>query len=111
MFKNCKSHKNETVEHFIIKTILWKILLEKNRNAFLEFDSGVGVFDVFDKTKAVVYEVEPSMRRKEMKWSQYKDCALVEDLVMLPYKQIMKKVGVDSNLLKKLKKEIEEYVS
>jgi hypothetical protein len=112
MFKNTKSHKNETPEHFITKVLIWKSLIENGHKATLEYDSGVGVFDVFDHTTGKIYEVEPVIKPAKTlsKWSQYKDCGFVKDLVVVPYRSLFKKVGVNSKSVKELLLEIKGYI-
>jgi len=37
MFKNSKSNKSETIEHFLVKTLVWKCCLELNHEAYTEY--------------------------------------------------------------------------
>ena len=116
-FKNSKSNKAETIEHFITKTIVFKCCLEVNHKAHLEHViPGTGVFDVFDETTGVIYEIEPRLDKKkqEAKWNQYKCLAGVNDLVIVPYKKIMKDVGelpLNRQTLWKWVKEIRKYIN
>jgi hypothetical protein len=100
------------MEHFIVKVICWKILLENNRQAQIERDGGVGVNDCFDWTEGTVYEVEPTIRkdRLALKNTQYKQDAFVKEVIMLPYKEIFEAAGITQEMTRKLKKEIEKYV-
>jgi hypothetical protein len=111
-FKSTKSHKNETVEHFVTKCIVWKILLEANRKAQIERDSGAGVNDCFDWTTGTVYEIEPHIRKDRLilKNNEYKVDALVKEVIMLPYKEIFENAGISEDQVRKLKKEIEKYI-
>lgn len=111
-FKNTKSHKNETVEHFLTKSMVYKLLLENNRKASLERDSGSGVNDVFDWDNGTVYEVEPTIRadRLELKNTQYKEDAFVKEVIILPYKKIFADAGITPEQTKKLKEEIKKYL-
>jgi len=117
MFKNTKSHKNETIEHFMVKILCWKCCLELNHEAYTEYIvTGTGVFDVFDTTTGIIYEIEPRLNHKKLreKWAQYKVVSGVTDIVVIPYKTIMKKFSksrFETSTLRELVKEIKRYVN
>lgn len=116
-FKFSKSNKSETVEHFITKTVVFKCCLELNHKTYLEYViPGTGVFDVFDETTGVIYEIEPRLNQKkqDIKWNQYKCLTGVKDLIIIPYKQIMNDIGelpFNRQTLRIWVNEIKKYVN
>lgn len=95
MFMNCKTHKNETDEHWFTKILTWKILMEHCHEAAIECPLGAGVVDVFDRSTGIIYEIEPVFNKDKQahKWDQYKTDSYVKDMVIIPYKTILEKVG------------------
>ncbi len=117
-FMNGKSNKAETIEHFMCKMMVYKVLLENNHQVQIERHvSGVGVMDVFDYTTGVIYEIEPVKNQEKtmQKWNQYNVVDGVKDLVIVPYKQILKEVGFDKEILSRSvllawRKKVDEHV-
>ncbi len=105
------------MEHFIIKCIVWKICLEMNHKAFIEYDiPGTGVLDIFDQDTGIIYEVEPVHNQKKIdkKWEKYGKNAIVTDIVLIPYRDIFRKLGrlpLTGGSLRILKEEIQKYVN
>ena len=65
-------HSTETIDHWITKALLFRILRKLKHNVVTEFEiTGMGVGDVFDLTTSVQYEIETTsyskfiQRRKE----------------------------------------------
>ena len=116
MFKNSKSNKSETIEHFMVKLLCWKCCLELNHKAYIEYVvEGTGVFDVFDETTGIIYEIEPKMNYKKLreKWAQYKVVCGVNDIVLIPYKRIMTALSgltFTDDTRRRLVKEIKRYI-
>lgn len=117
-YMNAKSNKAETIEHFMCKMMVYKKLLEHNHKVAIEvYMPGNGVMDVFDYTTGVIYEIEPRLNKTKLqtKWNQFKNCNGVDDIVMIPYKKILKDVGVDTktfsvSLLREWREEVEKYI-
>lgn len=87
MFKNCLTHKKETIKHFLYKCAVYKILVEKGNDAKMEFDThGHGVVDVFDRTEGIAYEIEsnPTKDKSTQKLFEYKLYAEIKDVVIIP---------------------------
>jgi hypothetical protein len=51
-------NKRETLKHWIVKAIVFKILLNKGRNVGTEIEVGNGIVDVFDSDNKIAYEIE-----------------------------------------------------
>ena len=67
-----KMHVNETLDHWITKAILFRLLRKMKHDVITEFEiTGLGVGDLFDLTTSVQYEIETTsyskflQRRKE----------------------------------------------
>ena len=67
-----KMHSTETLDHWITKSLLFRILRKMKHDVITEFEiTGMGIGDLFDLTKSVQYEIETTsyskfiQRRKE----------------------------------------------
>ena len=60
-----KMHVNETLDHWITKAILFRILRKMKHDVITEFEiTGMGIGDIFDLTTSVQYEVETTSHSK-----------------------------------------------
>ncbi len=67
-----KMHSTETLDHWVTKALVFRILRKMKHNVVTEFEiTGMGVGDVFDLATSVQYEIETTsyskfiQRRKE----------------------------------------------
>ena len=86
-FHRAKSRKGETKKHFIIKSIVYKLLVDKGHLPQMEFNlgDGVGAIDVFDTTDGMAYEVEsnPNKATAQKKLEQYTKNIVVKDVIII----------------------------
>jgi hypothetical protein len=60
-----RMHPKETLDHWITKAILFRLLRKMGHDVITEFEiTGMGVGDVFDLTTRVQYEVETTSHSK-----------------------------------------------
>ncbi len=66
--KNClfSNSGNESVKHFLIKAIIFKILRERNRTVGTEIEVKGGIVDILDIDNLIAYEVETQLTRKKI---------------------------------------------
>lgn len=67
--KNClfTHNKRESMKHFIVKAMLFKILREKCRNIGTEIEIRNGIVDLIDLDNLIVYEIENGMDKKSVR--------------------------------------------
>jgi competence CoiA-like predicted nuclease len=69
-FIHSDSNNSESIEHFMTKLMVYKLLLERGYEVSMEYYiNGTGVMDVFDRTNGIVYEIEPT-KQKSMQESK-----------------------------------------
>ena len=60
-----KMHSTETLDHWITKALLFRILRKMKHDVVTEFEiTGMGVGDVFDLSTSVQYEIETTSYSK-----------------------------------------------
>ena len=80
---------NETMKHFIVKAMLFKLLREKGRRTGCEMEVGNGVADIVDLETKYAYEVESEpekgrLRKKIEQFAGYLTDMIVIDLAKVP---------------------------
>ena len=84
-----KMHVNETLEHWITKAIVFRLLRKMKHDVVTEFEiTGMGVGDVFDLTTSRQYEVETKNTPKYIRdrLDQYKRMDV--DIIIIPLKNL-----------------------
>lgn len=113
-FIHSDSNKSETVEHFFTKMMVYKLLLERGYEVSLEYYIvGTGVMDVFDRTNGIVYEIEPTKQKSQAKWQQFKVYSGVNEVVIVPYNEIMRRLTGEifsSSALRLWKNEVKKHL-
>ncbi len=75
--KNCLflHNSHESMKHFIVKAMIFKILRERGRNVGTEIETRNGIADVIDLDNLIVYEIETSVSKNKIKekLNQFKD--------------------------------------
>jgi UTP-glucose-1-phosphate uridylyltransferase len=88
--KNClfTNSGNESMKHWIVKAMIFKILRERKRTVGTEIETKNGIVDVIDVDNLIVYEIENGLnkRKKKKKLRQLKDFKdiFIIDLKNLP---------------------------
>jgi len=84
--KNCLfiHNRNESMKHFIVKAMLFKILREKGRNIGTEIEIRNGVVDLIDFNNLIAYEIENGMGKKQIK-EKIDNYKAVKDVFFINY--------------------------
>lgn len=66
--KNCLfcNSGNESVKHFLVKALIFKILRERSRTVGTEVEVNGGIVDVLDVDNLIAYEVETNLTKKKI---------------------------------------------
>ncbi len=56
-------NRKESLKHWTVKAIVFKILLDRGRNVGSEIEVGNGIADVFDSDNKIAYEIENDVSR------------------------------------------------
>ncbi len=87
--KNCLflHNSHESMKHFIVKAMIFKILRERRRNVGTEIETRNGIADVIDLDNSIVYEVETSINKSKIseKIEQFKS---FRDLFLINVKKL-----------------------
>jgi hypothetical protein len=67
--KNClfTNGGNESMRHWIVKAMIFKILKEKGRDVGTEIETKNGIVDVIDADNLIAYEIEKNLNEKKKK--------------------------------------------
>jgi len=67
--KNCLfvNGGKETMKHWLVKAMIFKILRERGRNVGTEIEMKEGIADVIDIDNKIVYEIESEPTKKKIK--------------------------------------------
>jgi hypothetical protein len=84
--KNCLYLTNESMKHWLVKALIFKILRDKSRLVGTEIEVNGGIADLIDVDNLIVYEIENGLGKKERKMEQFKDFkdVFIIDLKVLP---------------------------
>jgi len=84
--KNCLfiHNRNESMKHFIVKAMLFKILREKGRNIGTEIEIRNGIVDLIDFNNLIAYEIENGMSKKQIK-EKIDNYKAVKDVFFINY--------------------------
>jgi hypothetical protein len=87
--KNClfTNGGNESMKHWLVKAMIFKILKEKGRIVGTEIEAKNGIVDVVDVDNLIVYEIEKNLteRKKKEKINQLKG---VNDIFIIDLKKV-----------------------
>lgn len=79
----------ETLNHFLTKAMVFKILRSRGRTTVAEASIGVGVCDIIDLDMAYIYEIEsnPTPEKEKQKYAQY-NCAYIKDIIVIDLRKL-----------------------
>jgi hypothetical protein len=87
--KNClfTNSGNESIKHWIVKAMIFKILRERGRTVGTEIETKNGIVDVIDVDNLIVYEIEKNLteKKKREKVNQLKG---VKDVFIIDLKKV-----------------------
>lgn len=83
---NFFTEKGETIKHYLIKMIIYKLLRNEAHEVYVECQVGEGIADVFDKTTGIVYEVQNTMGKAliQEKFQKYMKSVSCNDVKIIP---------------------------
>jgi hypothetical protein len=101
--KNClfTHNKNESLKHFIIKAILFKILREKGRNVGSEIEIENGIVDLIDLDNLIAYEIENGTNKKKIE-EKLKNYKAVKDVFFIDCKKVPNDLEKAEKYLRKI---------
>lgn len=94
-------NKKESLKHLLVKAILLKILVERNRTAGCEIEVGNGIADVFDSENKIVYEIESGLSKRRIKEKTSKLSAAT-DIIFIDTKKIPNNMFLARKCLQKI---------
>ena len=101
--KNCLflHNKNESMNHFIVKAILFKILRGKGRNVGTEIEIKNGIIDLIDLDNLLAYEIENGISKKRIK-EKVVNYQAVKDVFFINCKKIPENLKGIENYLREI---------
>jgi len=101
--KNClfTHNKNESLKHFIVKAILFKILREKGRNVGSEIEIENGIVDLIDLDNLIAYEIENGINKKRIN-EKLKNYKVVKDVFFVDCKKVPNDLEKAEKYLRKI---------
>lgn len=87
--KNClfMHSSRESVEHWVIKSILFKLLRERGRTVGTEIEVRGGIVDVLDVDNFIGYEIESNINKKSVQ-QKLKRLWRLHDIVFIDIKKV-----------------------
>lgn len=87
--KNCLFMHNsrESIKHWIIKSIIFKILRERGRTVGTEIEVRGGIVDVLDVNSFIGYEIESNINQKAM-LQKTKQLWKLHDVIFIDVKKV-----------------------
>ena len=99
-----KMHTKETIDHWITKALVFRMLRNIKHNVVTEFEiTGMGVGDIFDLTASIQYEIETTSYPKYIRDRAKKYIRIGVDVIVIP-------IGKLPEDIKEREKALKEYV-
>lgn len=101
--RNCLflHNRKESMKHFIVKAILFKILREKNRGVGTEIEIKNGIVDLIDLDNLIVYEIENGVNKKRTV-EKVKNYKAVKDVFFINCRKVPDNLKDIENYLRKI---------
>ena len=92
-------NSHESMQHFIVKAMIFKILRKMGRSVGTEIETKGGIADVIDLDNLIVYEVETNLNKNKIKekLNQFKE---FRDLFLIDVRKLPKNLKQLENKLK-----------
>lgn len=58
---------NESIKHFLVKSIIFKILRERKRRVGTEIEVKTGIVDILDLDSMIAYEIETNLTKQKIR--------------------------------------------
>ena len=78
-------NKKESMKHFIVKAIIFKILRERGRKVGTEIEFKNGIVDLIDVDNLIIYEIENSVTKAKEKIKRLKN---MRDVFVIDLKKV-----------------------
>lgn len=78
-------NRKESMKHFIVKAIIFKILRERGRKVGTEIEFKNGIVDLIDVDNLIIYEIENNVTKAKEKIEQLKN---VRDVFIVNLKKV-----------------------
>ena len=99
-----KMHMNETLDHWITKSLVFRLLRKLKHDVITEFEiTGMGIGDVLDLTTSVQYEIETVSYSKSVKRKAEQYTRIGVEVIVIPLKNLPEDI-------KEREKALKEYV-
>jgi hypothetical protein len=96
-----KMHPNETLDHWITKAIVFRLLRKMKHDVVTEFEiTGMGVGDVLDLTNSIQYEIETTSYQKFITDRAKQYARIGVDVIVIPLKKLPKNIKEREKALK-----------
>jgi hypothetical protein len=93
--------RKETMNHFVVKSILFKILREKERNVGTEIEINNGIVDLIDLDNLIVYEIENGRNKKSVR-EKIINYRVAKDVFFIDCKKVPDNLKAIENYLRKI---------
>ncbi len=86
---NClfSHNRKESLKHWIIKAIVFKILRNRRRRVGSEIEVGNGIADIFDADNKIVYEIENNFSKSKRE-TKIQNLATANDIFFIDLKKV-----------------------
>jgi len=102
--KNClfMHNRNESMKHWIIKCIVFKILRERERVVGTEIEVDGGIVDVIDVNNFIGYEIESNLSRERVK-EKIEQFSCLKDVFFIDISRLPNSIeGIEEYLKRKI---------
>jgi len=101
--KNCLYMHNsrESMKHWFVKTLLFKILRRKGRTVGTEIETKRGIVDLIDVNNLIVYEIESNLTEKIAK-EKINQFNFAKDVFLVDVKKIPNDLNKAEKCLRKI---------
>lgn len=101
--KNCLflHNKKESMKHFVVKAILFKILREKDRCIGTEIEIKNGIVDLIDMDNLIAYEIENGYSKKKIK-EKLINYEVVKDVFFIECKNVPENINDAEKYLRRI---------
>lgn len=98
---NYISNGSESMKHWILKAMIFKILRERQRTVAVEYQLNGVVVDVLDMDRSIAYEIESKIDGKKVK-RRLRDLRQLHDVFFIDVNKIPDDLKSAESLLRKI---------
>lgn len=93
--------KRESLKHFIVKAMIFKILRNKGRKVACEVEINNGIVDLLDLDNLIAYEIESNLAKGKIE-NKLRNYRAVEDVIFIDLREVPNDLGKAEKFLKKI---------